>query len=80
MTDEYLGKFKQDALVASGAIFDLGLAYEANGMWPEAGGAFGDYVTAVGTGEIKVLWRYDFSRFGDNGIETCCRQAPAYTS
>lgn len=42
MKEEYLEKFKADALAASGALFDLGLAYEANAMWREAAAAWRD--------------------------------------
>ena len=31
--EEYLKKFKEDALLASGSLFDLGHAYETNGIW-----------------------------------------------
>ncbi len=57
--DEYLRKFKEDALAASGAIFDLGLAYEENGMWAEALEAYRDYVKAVGEAGETVRWSLD---------------------
>lgn len=57
--EEYLKKFKEDALLASGALFDLGLAYQTNGIWKEASETFGDYIKAVGTTGETVRWRVD---------------------
>lgn len=56
VNEEYLNKFQKDALAASGAIFDLGLAYEANALWKEAVAAFQDYVTALKSGTSPVRW------------------------
>jgi tetratricopeptide (TPR) repeat protein len=57
--EEYLRKFREDALVASGALFDLGLAYEANAMWKEAVDTFEDYLKAAGREGETVRWRRD---------------------
>lgn len=59
VNEEYLKKFKEDALTASGALFDLGSALEANGLWREAIGVYEDYVKVVGTEGETVRWTFD---------------------
>ncbi len=56
--DEYLKKFREDALTASGALFDLGLAYKANSLWKEAADVFSDYLTFSGKEGESIRWRY----------------------
>lgn len=60
--EEYLKKFKEDALAGSGVLYDLGLAYESNGLWKEAAGAFGDYLGNLGTEGARVRWTFDLGR------------------
>ena len=73
--EEYLAKFKADALAASGALFDLGLAYEANGLWREAIGAYDDYLTAVGKEGETVQWTFSAARH--TGIQGASIPFPA---
>ena len=53
---EYLERFKQDALLAATALFDLGVAYQENGLHQEAIGAFTDYLAAVGEEGKRARW------------------------
>ena len=53
---EYLERFKQDALLAATALFDLGVAYQENGLHQEAIAAFTDYLAAVGEEGKRARW------------------------
>ena len=54
----YLARFREDALVAAAAIFDLGVACQENGLHREAIESFTDYVTAVGEEGERVRWSF----------------------
>lgn len=54
----YLARFKQDALLAAAAIFDLGVAYQENGLHAEAIETFTDYLAAVGEEGRRVRWSF----------------------
>lgn len=59
---EYLERFRRDALQAAGALFDLAVAYAANGFWREGSDTFRDYIAAVGSEGETVRWTFEMAR------------------